>query len=47
MSVALSTNLAQAIAAQGAFSARAYLYTPTVGSCSPDAAEWLVVLTRK
>lgn len=47
MSLALSTNLAQAIAAQGAFTARTYLYTPSVGACAPDVAEWLVILSRK
>lgn len=47
MSLALSTNLAQAIAEQGAFTARTYLYTPSVGSCSPDVAEWLVILSRE
>jgi hypothetical protein len=47
MSVALSTNLAKAIAAQGAFTARSYLYTPTVGACSPGVAEWLVILSRE
>jgi len=47
MSIALSTNLAQAVAAQGAFTARTYLYTPSVGTCAPEVAEWLVILSRK
>jgi hypothetical protein len=45
-SAALSTNLAKAIAAQGAFTARTYLYTPSVGGCDPGVAEWLVILSR-
>lgn len=47
MSIALSTNLAKAMAAQGAFTARTYLYTPSVGTCAPEVAEWLVILSRK
>ena len=47
MSTALSTNLAQGLAAKGAFTARTYLYMPSVGLCDPGVAEWLVILSRQ
>jgi hypothetical protein len=43
----LKSNAAAAFAGRGDFSAFGYLYTPTVGLCSPDVAEFLVVLTRR
>jgi hypothetical protein len=43
----LRTNLAASVAARGVFDAYAYLYTPTVGSCDPRTAEYLVVLTQQ
>jgi hypothetical protein len=46
MDVALRSNLAAHIAAQGPFQAFAYLYTPTVGACDPGAAEYLIVLSQ-
>jgi hypothetical protein len=44
--VVLRSNLAAHLAKQGPFSAYTFLYTPTVGACSPDVAEYLVVLTQ-
>jgi hypothetical protein len=46
LDVALHTNLAAHLAAQGAFAARVFLYTPTVGSCDPSVADYVVVLTQ-
>jgi len=46
LDVVLRSNLAAHVASQGPFSAHAYLYTPSVGACSPQNAEYLVVLTR-
>lgn len=47
LELVLRSNLAAHVQSQGAFSAFVYLYTPTVGACSPERAEYLVVLTRK
>jgi len=46
LEVVLRSNLAAHVASQGSFSAHAYLYTPSVGACSPQNAEYLIVLTR-
>jgi hypothetical protein len=46
LQVALRTNLAAHLAEQGAFSALVLLYTPTVGSCDPSVADYVVVLTQ-
>ncbi|MBN1609525.1 MAG: hypothetical protein JW940_23035 [Polyangiaceae bacterium] len=46
LNVVLRSNLAAHLAEQGPFSAFAFLYTPTVGACSPEIAEYLVVLTQ-
>jgi hypothetical protein len=42
---ALRTNLAAAVAARGPFKAYLYAYTPTVGACDPNVAEYIVVLS--
>lgn len=47
LDVALRTNLALAYAEKGAFSVYVFLYTPTVGACNPDVADYIVVLTRR
>ncbi len=47
LNVALQTNLAANVASRGAFSAYSYLYTPSVGACSPQLTEYLVVLTNR
>lgn len=47
LDLVLRSNLAAHAQSQGAFSAFVYLYTPTLGACSPENAEYLVVLTRK
>lgn len=46
LELVLRSNLAAHVASEGSFAAFTYLYTPTVGSCNPDQAEYLVVLTR-
>lgn len=46
LDVALRSNLAAHVAAQGPFSAYVYLYTRTVGACDPGAAEYVVVLSQ-
>lgn len=46
LDVVLRSNLAAHVASEGPFSAYALLYTRTVGECSPQNAEYLVVLTR-
>jgi hypothetical protein len=47
MDLALRTNLAQAFAARGSFSAYVFLYTPRVGVCDPSVAEYIVVFSQK
>jgi len=47
LDVALRTNVARYYEANGPFSAYVYLYTPTVGACDPETAEYAVVLTRR
>jgi hypothetical protein len=46
LDVVLRSNLAAHLAEQGPFSAYTFLYTPSVGACFPEIAEYLVVLTQ-
>lgn len=47
LELALRSNVASAFAARGAFAAHVHLYTPTVGSCSAERAEYVVVLSQQ
>jgi hypothetical protein len=47
LELALRTNVAAGYASRGAFSAYLYLYTPSVGACMANVAEYIAVLTRK
>lgn len=46
LELALRTNIARYYDANGPFSVYVYLYTPTVGACDPNVAEYVVVFTR-
>lgn len=47
LELALRTNIAAHYASRGAFEAYVYLYTPSVGACMANVAEYITVLTRK
>jgi hypothetical protein len=46
LALVVRTNIADAYAQKGSFSAYVTLYAPAVGACDPSVAEWVIVLSR-
>jgi len=47
LNLALRLNLTAYYAGRGPFSVHAMLYTPTIGHCDPDVAEFVVILSQR